>query len=169
INELVDARDLVIGAWFEAHIVNITRNTKGQKNSASKNDANGNERTRAHAQNVKDLSDQDQSQHCSGTTSNNLDCTPSTSSVDSADDDIVYHIKYDDYPENGIVGMCAENVRPRARTVLKWDQLRIGQAVMVNYNLEIPEERGFWFDAEVTALKETSRTNKEIFVKILLG
>ncbi|XP_041041881.1 E3 ubiquitin-protein ligase UHRF1-like isoform X1 [Carcharodon carcharias] len=169
INELVDARDLVIGAWFEAHIVNITRSAKGQKSGASKNDANGNERTRAHAQYVKDPSDQDQSQHCSGVASNNLDCTPSTSTVDSTDDDIVYHIKYDDYPENGIVGMCAENVRPRARTVLKWDQLQIGQAVMVNYNLEIPEERGFWFDAEVTALKETSRTNKEIFVKILLG
>lgn len=65
--------------------------------------------------------------------------------------------------------MYPENVRPRARTILKWGELRIGQTVMVNYNLELPEERGFWFDAEVTDLKETSRTNKEIFVKILMG
>uniref|UniRef100_A0A4W3HIS8 RING-type E3 ubiquitin transferase n=1 Tax=Callorhinchus milii TaxID=7868 RepID=A0A4W3HIS8_CALMI len=121
INELVDARDLVIGAWFEAHVVNVTHST------------------------------------------------PSTSNVAPTNNDIVYHIKYDDYPENGIVEMHAENVRPRARTILKWDQLQMGQVVMVNYNLEIPEERGFWFDAEVSAMKETSRTNKEIFVKILLG
>uniref|UniRef100_A0A4W3HNW3 RING-type E3 ubiquitin transferase n=1 Tax=Callorhinchus milii TaxID=7868 RepID=A0A4W3HNW3_CALMI len=147
INELVDARDLVIGAWFEAHVVNVTRSTKGQKSVTLKNDANGNERTGANAQYS----------------------TPSTSNVAPTNNDIVYHIKYDDYPENGIVEMHAENVRPRARTILKWDQLQMGQVVMVNYNLEIPEERGFWFDAEVSAMKETSRTNKEIFVKILLG
>lgn len=167
INELVDARDVVIGAWFEAHIVNISRSTKGQKNDSG--DANGNERTGTCAQYAKDPLDQEQSQHCSGITSNNLDSAPSTSNVDSADSDILYHIKYDDYPENGIVDMYPENVRPRARTILKWGELRIGQTVMVNYNLELPEERGFWFDAEVTDLKETSRTNKEIFVKILMG
>ncbi|XP_032873854.1 E3 ubiquitin-protein ligase UHRF2 isoform X2 [Amblyraja radiata] len=167
INELVDAHDVVIGAWFEAHIVNISRSTKGQKNDSG--DANGNERTGACAQYAKDPSDQEQSQHCSGITSNNLDSAPSTSNVDSADSDILYHIKYDDYPENGIVDMYPENVRPRARTILKWGELRIGQTVMVNYNLELPEERGFWFDAEVTDLKEISRTNKEIFVKILMG
>lgn len=41
--------------------------------------------------------------------------------------------------------------------------------VMVNYNMENPEERGFWFDAKVTELKEHSRTNKEVYAKILLG
>lgn len=94
INELVDARDVVIGAWFEAHIVNISRSTKGQKNDSG--DANGNERTGACAQYAKDPSDQEQSQHCSGITSNNLDSAPSTSNVDSADSDILYHIKYDE-------------------------------------------------------------------------
>ncbi|MGH0151085.1 UNVERIFIED_CONTAM: hypothetical protein FKN15_052640 [Acipenser sinensis] len=73
------------------------------------------------------------------------------------------------YPENGIVEMCADDVRARARTVFKWDHLRVGQMVMVNYNIEVPEERGFWFDAEITSLKEISRTNKEVRVKILLG
>lgn len=65
--------------------------------------------------------------------------------------------------------MCADDVRARARTVFKWDHLRVGQMVMVNYNIEVPEERGFWFDAEITSLKEISRTNKEVRVKILLG
>ena len=73
------------------------------------------------------------------------------------------------YPENGVVPMKPVDVRPRARTILRWDQLKVGMLVMVNYNMEIPEERGFWFEAEVQALKQTSRTNKELRVKILLG
>lgn len=61
------------------------------------------------------------------------------------------------------------DVRPRARTVLRWEQLQVGMHVMVNYNIETPDERGFWFDAEIQTLNQTSRTNKELRVKILLG
>lgn len=73
------------------------------------------------------------------------------------------------YPENGVVEMRPVDVRPRARTLLRWDDLQVGMRVMVNYNMETPEERGFWFDAEVQTLNQPSRTNKELRVKILLG
>ncbi|KAL7988690.1 hypothetical protein Chor_007609 [Crotalus horridus] len=73
------------------------------------------------------------------------------------------------YPESGIVEMTVRNLRPRARTILKWNELHVGDAVMVNYNVESPEERGFWFDAEITSLREISRTNKEAYAKIMLG
>uniref|UniRef100_A0A673YCN5 E3 ubiquitin-protein ligase UHRF n=1 Tax=Salmo trutta TaxID=8032 RepID=A0A673YCN5_SALTR len=117
INELVDCRDISIGAWFEACIDNVSHYT----------------------------------------------------ATDKEKEDVTYHIRYDDYPENGVVEMCGGNVRPRARTLLRWDQLTVGLVVMVNYNIEIPEERGFWFDAEITALNEISRTNKEVRIRILLG
>jgi hypothetical protein len=65
--------------------------------------------------------------------------------------------------------MLPVHVRPRARTLLRWDQLSPGLRVMVNHNLETPEERGFWFDAEVHALNQASRTSKELRVNILLG
>lgn len=35
INELVDARDLNMGAWFEAQIVNVTKTTKTPKEEAA--------------------------------------------------------------------------------------------------------------------------------------
>lgn len=73
------------------------------------------------------------------------------------------------YPESGIVEMIVRNLRPRARTILKWNELHVGDMVMVNYNVESPEERGFWFDAEITSLREISRTNKEAYAKIMLG
>lgn len=35
INELVDARDLNMGAWFEAQIVNVTKTTRTPKEEAT--------------------------------------------------------------------------------------------------------------------------------------
>ncbi|XP_053558538.1 E3 ubiquitin-protein ligase UHRF2 [Bombina bombina] len=161
INELVDARDVSIGAWFEAHIENVTRATKGHKNG------------KAHMKggNAYKGTNGNLSQEHSRENSHHLDTAPSTSYSDSLDndEDVIYHIKYDDYPENGVIEMRSCNLRPRARTTLKWNELKVGDTVMVNYNVETPEERGFWFDAEITTLKEVSRTNKEAYVKILGG
>uniref|UniRef100_A0A8C7WXB3 E3 ubiquitin-protein ligase UHRF n=1 Tax=Oryzias sinensis TaxID=183150 RepID=A0A8C7WXB3_9TELE len=120
INELVDCRDVSIGAWFEASIENVT-------------------------------------------------LTPTEINPTKGKENVIYHIKYEDYPENGVVQMGAIDVRPRARTLLRWDQLQVGMRVMVNYNMETPDERGFWFDGEIVTLNQTSRTNKELRVNILLG
>ncbi|NWR92518.1 UHRF2 ligase, partial [Furnarius figulus] len=161
INELVDARDVSIGAWFEAHIENVTRATKGHKNGKGHaKSANSYKRTNGNL-----------NQDYSRENVNNLDSTPSTSYSDcmDTDEEAIYHIKYDEYPENGIIEMDTINLRPRARTILKWSELKVGDVVMVNYNVETPEERGFWFDAEITSLREISRTNKEVHAKILLG
>lgn len=38
INELVDARDLNMGAWFEAQIANVTKTTKVPKDEAAEGD-----------------------------------------------------------------------------------------------------------------------------------
>ncbi|KAM6226489.1 E3 ubiquitin-protein ligase UHRF2 isoform 3-T3 [Spheniscus humboldti] len=161
INELVDARDVSIGAWFEAHIENVTRATKGHKNGKAQGKS-GNTYKRTNGNLSQDHSREN---------ANNLDSTPSTSYSDcmDTDEEAIYHIKYDEYPENGIVEMDTSNLRPRARTILKWSELKVGDVVMVNYNVETPEERGFWFDAEITSLREISRTNKEVHAKILLG
>ncbi|XP_041754973.2 E3 ubiquitin-protein ligase UHRF2-like isoform X2 [Coregonus clupeaformis] len=187
INELVDCRDISIGAWFEACIDNVTCTPKGQ-NSNSKAPTVGKVGRPSKRTNGKLETEPGQGQsHPSSSTDNNngnnysvlnLDSGPgagsSTSQTDSTatdqeKEDVTYHIKYDDYPENGVVAMCGGNVRPRARTLLRWDQLMVGLVVMVNYNVDMPEERGFWFDAEITVLNEISRTNKEVRIKILLG
>ncbi|TFK00154.1 ubiquitin/ISG15-conjugating enzyme E2 L6 [Platysternon megacephalum] len=131
INEFVDARDMNMGAWFEAQIVNVTRKEKAANES----------------------SDSD--------TESELQST-------AAEEDILYHVKYEDYPENGVVELSSKDVRTRARTVLKWHQLEVGEVVMVNYNPDEPKERGFWYDAEILRKRET-RMNKEMYAKILLG
>ncbi|XP_068942872.1 E3 ubiquitin-protein ligase UHRF1 isoform X1 [Petaurus breviceps papuanus] len=127
INDFVDARDMNMGAWFEAILVNVTRKERA---AASGSDDNGDAQV--------------------------------------AEEDVVYHVKYEDYPENGVVKLSSKDVRARARTILKWHQLEVGQIVMVNYNPDEPKERGFWYDAEILRKRET-RTVKEIYANLLLG
>ncbi|KAF0031481.1 hypothetical protein F2P81_016036 [Scophthalmus maximus] len=181
VNELVDCRDVSIGAWFEACIENVTQAPKGQitppkgkvgrppKRTNGKLEA---EPGQAHF-GVGQTTDSNRNNVVLNSESNGA----STSQTDPAaaaegkerEEDVIYHIKYDDYPENGVVAMRLRDVRPRARTLLRWDQLQVGMHVMVNYNMETPDERGFWFDAEIQTLNQSSRTNKELRVKILLG
>ncbi|KAM6228301.1 E3 ubiquitin-protein ligase UHRF2-like isoform 2-T2 [Spheniscus humboldti] len=94
INELVDARDVSIGAWFEAHIENVTRATKGHKNGkAQVKSGNSYKRTNGNLR-------QDHSRE----NANYLDSTPSTSYSDcmDTDEEAIYHIKYDEGPEDAI-------------------------------------------------------------------
>ncbi|NWI37210.1 UHRF1 ligase, partial [Picathartes gymnocephalus] len=130
INDLVDARDTDMGAWFEAQVVNVTRKKPTSGSAES--------------------------------------CTDPDQPTAVPEEDVIYHVKYDDYPENGVVQMSSGNVRTRARTILKWHQLEVGQVVMVNYNPDDPKERGFWYDAEILQKRETKMT-RELIAKILLG
>ncbi|NWZ87384.1 UHRF1 ligase, partial [Poecile atricapillus] len=130
INDLVDARDTDMGAWFEAQVVNVTRKKPTNESAES--------------------------------------CTDPDQPTAVPEEDVIYHVKYDDYPENGVVQMSSANVRARARTILKWHQLEVGQVVMVNYNPDEPKERGFWYDAEILQKRETKLT-RELNAKILLG
>ncbi|NXU62289.1 UHRF1 ligase, partial [Horornis vulcanius] len=130
INDLVDARDTDMGAWFEATVVNVTRKKPTSESAES--------------------------------------CTDPDQPTAVPEEDIIYHVKYDDYPENGVVQMSSSNVRARARTILKWHQLEVGQVVMVNYNPDEPKERGFWYDAEILQKRET-KMSRELNAKILLG
>uniref|UniRef100_A0A803T7A9 E3 ubiquitin-protein ligase UHRF n=1 Tax=Anolis carolinensis TaxID=28377 RepID=A0A803T7A9_ANOCA len=131
INELVDARDTSMGAWFEAIVVNVT-----QKGEAASKVTESDEET--------DMPE----------------VIP--------DEDIVYHVKYEDYPENGVIQLSSKNVRARARSTLQWEELSPGDVVMLNYNPDDPKERGFWYDAEILQKRE-SRTYKELYAKIVLG
>ncbi|XP_011603223.1 E3 ubiquitin-protein ligase UHRF2 isoform X1 [Takifugu rubripes] len=174
INELVDCRDVSIGAWFEACIEKVTRAPKGlitptkgkvgrpPKRTNGKLEAEQGQTTDTN-KNIVALNPES-----NGASTSQTDST-AASETKEREEDAVYHIKYEDYPENGVVAMQPIHVRPRARTLLRWDQLQVGMRVMVNYNLETPEERGFWFDAEVQTVNQTSRTSKELRVKILLG
>uniref|UniRef100_A0A2K6D806 E3 ubiquitin-protein ligase UHRF n=1 Tax=Macaca nemestrina TaxID=9545 RepID=A0A2K6D806_MACNE len=95
-------------------------------------------------------------------------CSSTSSPALEEDADVIYHVKYDDYPENGVVQMNSRDVRARARTIIKWQDLEVGQVVMLNYNPDNPKERGFWYDAEISRKRET-RTARELYANVVLG
>lgn len=165
INELVDCRDVTIGAWFEACIENVTLAPAKAKVGRPLKRTNGKLEAEQGQTTDTNRNNNGLNTDSSGAATSQTDSTAATETKE----EIIYHIKYEDYPENGVVEMLPCNVRPRARTLLRWDQLQEGMIVMVNYNMETPEERGFWFDAEIQTLNQTSRTNKELRVKILIG
>uniref|UniRef100_A0AAR2KM13 E3 ubiquitin-protein ligase UHRF n=1 Tax=Pygocentrus nattereri TaxID=42514 RepID=A0AAR2KM13_PYGNA len=146
INEFVDARDLNMGAWFEAKIVN-TKFLALEMRAGSVGTDNiylDSKEKRASQKMVR-----------SDILRNSLRCWR------------VFYVLCS-YPENGVVQLSAKDVRPRARTVYQWHQLEQGMIVMVNYNPDEPKERGYWYDAQIQRKRET-RTQREIFGKILLG
>jgi E3 ubiquitin-protein ligase UHRF1 len=67
-----------------------------------------------------------------------------------------------------VVSINPRDVRARARTLLKWQELEVGQVVMLNYNPDHPKERGFWYDAEICRKRET-RTARELYANVRLG
>lgn len=49
------------------------------------------------------------------------------------------------YSEDDSESYCKEkDIRPRARTIIDIKDLKVGQTVMVNYNIEEPMEKGYW-------------------------
>ena len=64
--------------------------------------------------------------------------------------------------------MTSQNVRARARHTIKWEDLQVGQVVMVNYNPDLPKDRGFWYDAEILRKRET-RTARELHATVRIG
>lgn len=42
------------------------------------------------------------------------------------------------------IGFPLKHVRPRMCTTVKVSDIKVGDMVLVNYNIESPDERGFW-------------------------
>lgn len=66
------------------------------------------------------------------------------------------------------VDLSLHSIRPRARKMIKFSDVKEGDKVMINYNIEEPNERGFWYDCEVTGKKQ-NRTKSFLVGTITLG
>ena len=75
-------------------------------------------------------------------------------------DGITYHVKLETYEEDDDLRVKIGQMRKRASHAYNIVDLDIGMKVMVNYNIEAPEDRGFWYDAKVTGLKLTLTTRE---------
>lgn len=53
------------------------------------------------------------------------------------------------YDEEGIAKISSRSIRPRARTMIDYEDVTVGDIVMVNYNCDEPKQRGYWYDMVV--------------------
>lgn len=159
VGDLVDAQDVVYGAWFEGKVVNITR-----AEDAASAQSNGPTQENGHATETTSGSKQP-SKAVNGVP----EPTPGASSCEPAvaDDGLLYHVQYDDY-EDEVAALKLSGIRPRARKVIPFADVSVGDKLMVNFNVDEPAELGFWYDCEVTC-KKSARTKKELWATVFIG
>ncbi|KAG7170928.1 E3 ubiquitin-protein ligase UHRF1-like [Homarus americanus] len=119
VGDLVDAKFLYDGTWWEGRIVKITDKQKVKQPSAE-------------------------------------------------DDGFLYHVVFEGYDEDSPSEMLLKHIRPRAHMKIEFEDVNPGDVVMVNYNMEDPEERGHWFDCKVNRIINT-RTQKELVATVYCG
>ncbi|XP_065904342.1 E3 ubiquitin-protein ligase UHRF1-like [Dysidea avara] len=127
VGEKVDARDIKMGAWFEARILRIIPPATKPNSEA-----------------------------LSSSSPQNFDI-PS----------YLYRIAYDGYPDEE--NLEEKDIRPRARHKRDWEDVNVGDTMMINHNCDDPKQRGYWYDGCVTKKYTTDKGTKKLFCKLLLG
>jgi len=69
---------------------------------------------------------------------------------------IDYKIEYTEY--EGEHTVPSTNIRNIATNCVEFSDVKVGDKLFVNYNFEKPDSLGFWYDAQVEAVKKTTRT-----------
>ena len=67
-------------------------------------------------------------------------------------------LRYED--ESEPIWLASSDLRERASVTVPFAELAEGRQVLVNYNVDEPEERGFWFDAIVTGREARGRRRR---------
>lgn len=61
-----------------------------------------------------------------------------------------------------------QQIRPHSSEIIPVDKLKIGCRVLMNYNVDYPKERGYWYDVIIKKNKSTRR-GREVFGDIYIG
>lgn len=72
------------------------------------------------------------------------------------------------YEDEGDAQLRSCDLRPRARNLMAFSDVKSGDRVMINHNIDEPSQRGYWYDSVVTGKKQT-RTAKELFCTVHFG
>ncbi|KAL5021077.1 hypothetical protein ScPMuIL_000232 [Solemya velum] len=195
VGDLVDGRDITIGAWFEAKIVKVTKNNDEKTNS----DCDKMLEQRTENQNIetttdnednsvameidenmngvkseKDTSNQNNGERDTKEIQNNSEKDAENKNEndkiidrEKTSDGFLYSVEFEGYEEDN-TDLTNMNIRPRANTVLKFKDIEVGQRVMANYNYDDPDERGFWYDC-VISKKQDTRTIKDLYATVFIG
>ncbi|XP_033117513.1 E3 ubiquitin-protein ligase UHRF1-like [Anneissia japonica] len=169
VGDIVDAMDISMGAWFEATITNISIATpKIDEEPSGIVDQNQNEQTERNGASSKENDEKETKKEKDEDVSQEKECRVNEDGKEIPEESLIYHVRFEGYDDNEVADLSSKYMRPRARTILKWEEMKVGDVVMANYNSDDPNERGFWYDFEIKSMK-SRRTCNELIGNVLLG
>ncbi|XP_059177141.1 E3 ubiquitin-protein ligase UHRF1-like isoform X2 [Physella acuta] len=164
VGDIIDARDVGIGAWFEAKIIKVEPEIHADIKQRLQENANSGSAPSKESNSTNVDENDNPSKKVSDVSAHKK---PPAALDFGTPDGFTYHICFDKYPED-VLKVLSTEIRPRARTLLKFQDVEIGQHIMANYNYEEPERRGFWYDCYITGKRDT-RTIKELTATVYIG
>ncbi|XP_046411675.1 E3 ubiquitin-protein ligase UHRF1-like [Neodiprion virginianus] len=84
------------------------------------------------------------------------------------ENNLVYRVKWDAEEDGDAFDVDEKHIRPRAHRLIDFGDLEIGQRVMINYNIELPREIGYWYDLKIVKIHKT-RTVEQLTGTLYVG
>ncbi|XP_072761128.1 E3 ubiquitin-protein ligase UHRF1 [Anoplolepis gracilipes] len=75
-------------------------------------------------------------------------------------EEVVYNVIWE-FDKSFPFNVPETHIRPRARCLIPFNKLSVGQKIMINYNVDEPKEVGLWYDFTISNI-ENKRTLKEL-------
>ncbi|KAK1129927.1 hypothetical protein K0M31_019624 [Melipona bicolor] len=85
------------------------------------------------------------------------------------DEKIIYNIQWEYDDKAPPFNVSESLIRPRARHLLQLDSLEVGQKVMINHNVDNPEEIGFWYDFTISNIIKNKKKVQELIGILHIG
>lgn len=73
------------------------------------------------------------------------------------DAQLMYNVQWEFDDQVPPFSVLETSIRPRARHLIPFNELSIGQKVMINYNVDDPKEIGLWYDFTIFKLEKRRR------------
>lgn len=80
------------------------------------------------------------------------------------DERLIFSVKWEFDNEASSFDVFETFIRPRARCLIPFNELSIGQKVMINYNVDSPKDTGLWYDFTISKLEKKRRSEELIGV-----
>lgn len=71
-------------------------------------------------------------------------------------------------PEEPPIEVQLQEIRPHAFDILPFENLKVNDRVLMNYNVDYPQERGYWYDVLVKE-KKTNRRGRNVIGDVSVG
>ncbi|XP_015367414.1 PREDICTED: E3 ubiquitin-protein ligase UHRF1-like [Diuraphis noxia] len=83
-------------------------------------------------------------------------------------DGLIYVAEILGCPEEPPIEVQLQEIRPHAFDILPFEKLKKNDRVLMNYNVDYPQERGYWYDVLVKEIK-TNRRGRDVIGDVSVG